>query len=94
MNLTSKDSSARSAQARQIKAWAREVFALPAEASVLVSELTCTEPGCPPLETVIAVLSGPGQSTQYKVHEPMADVSREDLEELAAHLSSSWSHHH
>ena len=45
-----------------VKRWAAEVFRLPESASVLVTELRCGEPGCPPLETVIAILSpGPAR---------------------------------
>ena len=36
----------------EIKEWAAEVFRLGADVSVMVAELRCTEPGCPPLETV------------------------------------------
>lgn len=67
----------------QVKAWVQERFALGDEAVVMVTELRCTEPGCPPLETVIAVLDGPGSKRQYKLHKGVADVTREDVVEMS-----------
>ncbi len=69
----------RTGKSRQIKEWAREALALPADATLMVSELTCTEPGCPPLETVIAVLDGGGGPRQFKIHRALADVTRADV---------------
>jgi hypothetical protein len=40
---------------RVLKQWVREELDLPEDTTVVVSELTCTEPGCPPLETVVSV---------------------------------------
>ncbi|MEM7275782.1 MAG: hypothetical protein AAF547_22090 [Actinomycetota bacterium] len=63
--------------AAQVRAW---VLAEIGEesATVLVTELTCTEPGCPPIETVIGLLGTDGQ-TQYKIHKPLAEVSQADV---------------
>jgi hypothetical protein len=57
--------------------------------TVLVTELACTEPGCPPVETVIALLSD-GGNTQYKVHKPVAQVN---LDDVRAALSGDTPHH-
>jgi hypothetical protein len=62
---------------RAIKEWTREALGLPPDTSVLVSELTCKEEGCPPLETIIAVLKGPQQRIERKVHVAVADLTRE-----------------
>lgn len=70
--------------ARQIKAWARELLAVGEEATIMVSELRCSEPGCPPVETVIAILDGPGQARQYKIHQPSAAVTKGDVARLVA----------
>ncbi len=66
-----------------IKAWARTLWALSDETTVMVTELECREPGCPPIETVIAVLEGPGRTTQYKIHKAADEVSQADVEALA-----------
>lgn len=67
----------------QLKAWVRERLGLAGDAVVMVTELRCTEPGCPPLETVIAVLDGPGSKRQYKLHKGVADVTPEDVAGLS-----------
>lgn len=67
-----------------IKEWATEAFQLPPDASVMVAELHCTEAGCPPLETVIAVLDQPGQPRQFKIHKAIADVTFADVLQVAA----------
>ena len=46
--------------------------------TVLVAELACHKPGCPPRETVIAILNGRGSQT-WKVACPAADLSADDV---------------
>ncbi len=57
-----------SGQSRKIKDWTREALNLSDEYSILVTELQCSEPDCPPIETVIAVLGPRGMKYQQKVH--------------------------
>lgn len=66
--------------ARTVKGWVYATLDPSEESTVLVTELRCTEPGCPPLETVIAVLS-PGNRREVRVHAPLADITREQVEE-------------
>lgn len=70
-------------QGGKIKEWASRAFGLEDGTPMTVAELRCTEPGCPPVETVIAILGAPGSSRQYKVHKPMSEVTFEDVERLA-----------
>lgn len=79
-----------SEQSDRIKIWARETWAVSADATVMVTELECREPGCPPIETVIALLEGPGKTRQYKIHKSAAEISRADVEGLALDIE----HHH
>ncbi len=71
------------AKTRQIKEWVRELLAPGDDVTILVSELTCREPGCPPVETVIALLRGRDDATKYTIHRPAAEVTREDIAGLA-----------
>ena len=48
------------------------------DVTVLVTELTCSEPGCPPIETVIALLAETG-NVRYTIHKPVAEVDRDDV---------------
>jgi hypothetical protein len=75
-------------QANRIKAWTRDVFHLNDETAVMVTELECREPGCPPIETVIAVLKGPGKTQQYKIHKTANEIGVADIEALAVREDS------
>ncbi len=66
---------------REIKAWVAEEFRLNEDSTVMVTELHCTEPGCPPLETVIAILCG-AERRQFKLHKSAAEVARTDIQGL------------
>lgn len=63
----------------RIKGWAARAFGLEDGTPMTVAELRCMEPGCPPVETVIAILGTPGPPRQYKVHKPMSEVTFEDV---------------
>jgi hypothetical protein len=76
----------------EIKAWAAESLGLTDDVAVMVTELRCTEPGCPSLETVVAVLSGNGPSRQYRIHKSIADVTREDVRALAKPVVPAQEH--
>jgi hypothetical protein len=64
--------------AAALKVRVRQMLMLPEDAVVMITELRCTEPGCPPLETVIVVMAD-GESKQYKIHKAMVDLQDADL---------------
>ena len=41
----------------------------------MVVEMQCFEEGCAPLETVVTLLDGNGQSMVFKIFKPVADVT-------------------
>jgi hypothetical protein len=63
----------------RVKEWTRERFELSPEAAILVSELTCVVPGCPPLETVVAFWTADEKRHHFKLFKPVADVVNDDL---------------
>jgi hypothetical protein len=65
---------------RLVKQWVRDGLALPPDVTIMVSELACSEPGCPPVETVIALIYERGEHRQLKIHRALGDVSRADVE--------------
>ena len=67
---------------RAIKDWTRAALNLSPDTTVLVSELECREDGCPPLETIIAVLAGPRSRIERKVHVAVDDLTREMVVQL------------
>ena len=62
----------------QVREWTRERFALAEDTTILVSELACTIPGCPPVDTVIAFWTEQGRH-HFKVFKPVAEVVPDDL---------------
>jgi len=80
MNLFDPKPPANTEKILQIQCWVRDRLALDEETIVMVSELRCSEPGCPPLETLIAVLDGPRQSRQFKFHKTIAELTPNDID--------------
>jgi hypothetical protein len=86
MDLFSQQSRPDPQRVASIKAWVAGQFELSEDAVVMVSELRCTEPGCPPLETVIAIIDGPGARRQAKLHKPVSAIELPDIAALRFHL--------
>lgn len=68
----------------RIKRVARTSLALPEDAGVSVSELSCREPGCPDTETVVAILRAGEAPQVYRFHKPIVEVEDSDLLEAFA----------
>ena len=68
------------AQLQQLKSWVYGALALDPSVPVSISQLTCTEPGCPPLETVIAVMTQPPKT--YKIHQPAVEIVQDKLVQI------------
>lgn len=66
-----------------IKRWTREILGLRADDAVTVSELACRDPGCPVLETVIAVFAE-GVTMRWKFARPGCAVTRTMLRQTLA----------
>ena len=71
-------------QLGQVKSWVSQAFNLSEDVSVMITQLQCTEEGCPPVETVIAIMETPGKPQQYKIHKPLAEVKQTDIVSLTA----------
>jgi len=69
---------------RRIKEWTREVLKLEPDVAVSVTELACRDEGCPDVETVVGVMR-PGKPIEtMRIHLPISDISKDDLNEIAA----------
>jgi len=62
-----------------VKATVRALLQLDEQTAVMVRELACTEPGCPPIETVVAVLPEAGESQRWTLHQPVEAITEADL---------------
>jgi hypothetical protein len=69
----------RSAAIRTLKICAGRLFEASEDDAILVSQLRCTEPGCPPIETAVALLRKGSEPRHVKIHKPAVDVTVEDL---------------
>ncbi len=65
----------------RVKGWVRAALSLGEDVTVMVTELSCTEEGCPPLETVIAILAEGSPPRQHKVHRARAELTERDVVE-------------
>ena len=63
----------------RVKQWTRERFTLPAEAAILVAEIACAVPGCPPLETVVAFWTADATRHHFKLFKPVEEIVNDDL---------------
>ena len=68
----------RYSQRHQVREWTRARFSLPEDAAIMVAEVTCAVPGCPPLETLVAFWTPKGRH-HFKVFKPLAKVAADDL---------------
>lgn len=81
----------RSSAIRALKAMARTLFEAGEDDAVVVNELQCTEPGCPPVETIVALLRAGTEPRQVKVHKPAVEVTEEDLRDA---IQGAHEHEH
>src|SRR5215470_13853689 len=63
----------------RVREWTRERFGLPEAASILVTEVACGLPGCPPLETIVVFWTRDARRHQFKVFKPVREVISDDL---------------
>jgi len=62
----------------RVREWVRQRFKLAEDTAILVSEVACNLPGCPPLETAVAFWSG-DKRHHFKLFKKVAEVAFDDL---------------
>jgi hypothetical protein len=70
--------SAGSANTDRVRDWTRARFALAKDETIMVSEIACGVPGCPPIETHVVFWTAAGRH-HFKVFKPLAEVTEDDL---------------
>jgi len=60
------------------RGWTRQRFGLADDETVIVSEIACQVPGCPPIETHVVFWTAAGRH-HFKIFKPLAAVSEDDL---------------
>jgi nitrate reductase delta subunit len=62
----------------RVREWTRARFKLTDDETVMVSELTCSVPGCPPTETHVVFWTDAGRH-HFKTFKPLAETTEDDL---------------
>jgi nitrate reductase delta subunit len=68
----------RAAVVARVRGWTKARFALTDDETLMVSELACSVPGCPPIETHVVFWTAAGRH-HFKIFKPLAQVSEDDL---------------
>lgn len=67
------------ARARDVKRWVAQATGASEEATIMVSELSCSEPGCPPYEVFMAVLVPGEPPLQKRLHRRLVELTEADV---------------
>jgi hypothetical protein len=67
-----------SAALDRLRNWTHARFELADDETVLVSQIACGVPGCPPIETHVVFWTDAGRH-HFKIFKPLAQVSEDDL---------------
>ena len=62
----------------RVREWVRQRFKLAEDTAILVSEVACNLPGCPPLETAVAFWSE-DKRHHFKLFKKVSEVGFDDL---------------
>ena len=74
----SKKNSGDAAALGRVRAWTRGRFNLADDETIMVSEIACGVPGCPPVETHIVFWTAAGRH-HFKIFKPLAETVEDDL---------------
>ena len=64
---------------QRVKQQTQKLLDLSEDVTVSVTELSCREPGCPDVETVVAILSEREKPCVARFHKSIPDVTAEEL---------------
>ena len=70
---------------RYLKEAISKELKLPKTTILSIAELSCHEPDCPPIETVITVRYENGSMKNWRVAKPISEVEETDIYELQEH---------
>lgn len=62
-----------------LKDWTRTALELGDDAVISINELACSQPDCPPRETVLLVLRMDAPALRLSIHKAIIDVTAEDV---------------
>ena len=65
-----------------LKKLVAESLKLSEDTTLSVAELTCHEPGCPPVETVITARKTDGEQKNQRIAKPISEIKEADINEM------------
>ena len=65
---------------QQLKQETRKLLGLSNDVAISVTELSCREPGCPDVETVVAILREREKPILARIHKSIPDITPDELE--------------
>jgi G3E family GTPase len=66
----------------QIRYWMRQNFAFPKEAPIVVKEVPCVKPACPPIETAIVAILPKEPPRYFKIQHPINEITFDHVYDL------------
>ena len=67
---------------RNLKSLFIEKYNLDESTILSIAELSCHEPGCPPIETVITARKVDGSMKNWKIHKSIGEIKKVDIDKL------------
>ena len=87
--MRSRKRGADGAAPERVRAWTQARFKLTEDDTVMVSQMTCAVPGCPPIETHVVFWTTLGRH-HFKVFKPLAEVAEDDLPPAFMKNALTW----
>jgi G3E family GTPase len=66
----------------QIRYWMRQNFAFPKEAPIVIKEVPCVKPSCPPIETAIVAILKNEPPRYFKIQHPIDEITFDHVYDL------------
>jgi G3E family GTPase len=66
----------------QIRYWMRQNFGFPAQAPIIVKEVPCVKPGCPPVETAIIAILANEPPRHFKIQRTINEITFDHVYDL------------
>ena len=80
-----------SARMAEIKSWTKAALLLDDDAVISVSELACSQPGCPPRQIVVLIFSDTAPARKFTVHKALLDTTEADIIDAAENVEFAQS---
>jgi G3E family GTPase len=66
----------------QIRYWLRQNFAMPKDTAIIIKEVPCVKPACPPVETAIMAMQKNAPPRLFKVQKPINEITFNHIYDL------------